>query len=53
MNMTLKELGNKVSGVSPQFKQELIFEFLNTEIFALDIFGYFSEFYIHENDQPS
>lgn len=53
MNMTLKELGNKASGVSPQFKQELIIEFLSTEIFALHIFGYFSESYIHENEQPS
>lgn len=53
MNMTLRELGNKASGISHQFKQELITEFLNTKIFALDIFGYFSEFYIHENDQPS
>lgn len=47
--MPLKYLENKASGLHLQFKQELLNEFLNTEIIALDIFP---EFYIDDNDQP-
>lgn len=48
INITLKYSGNKALGWNSQFKQELIIEFLKTEITALDIFGYSSWFYVDE-----